>query len=440
MKKFILSIVIGSIGGSVLALGVLFVTPRLPHIFAYSFFYPQTRSPITIVQDIKKIFQPDTEQYFILSIDESLSTTTKTVYADLGAMHILLYENGEKINEYPIQSIGREGTPWQTPLGLFDMNYKKENHFSSIGSVWMPYSMHFFGNYFIHGWPYYSSGMPVSEGYSGGCIRLNTDDAKELYGFVDKNTDLIITTNKKPEVQKEFQYQIAKREPELLSSYIVVDIQTGEVVASKDANISKPADSFTKIMNALISLETLNQYQEAVFNQDIVKISDVLYAVLLDDSDEAAQVLSEHKNKSQYLIDMNTRAESLGMSQTIYKDAIGSNEQTVSSLEDMFKLLHYIHLYKPFMITVLSLDTYSFAQTKLEYTNPLSEDSSYVAGFSSEDSSEIISLVTHDIQSPKTNTLEQKTFLIIVRSEGDSTQDTQTLHSWLKENVSLREY
>lgn len=440
MKKFILSILIGGIGGGLLAWGVLFLIPRLPDIFAYSFFYPETHTPITIVQDIKKIFQPETGQYFISSIDDTPATSTKAVYADLGAMNITLYEGGEKISEYPIKSVGREGTAWQTPLGMFDMNYKKENHFSSIGSVWMPYSMHFFGNYFIHGWPYYSSGMPVAEGYSGGCIRLTTDDAKHIYEFVDKGTELIVTTNKKPELQKEFQYHIAQQVPVVPASYVVVDIETGEVLASQGANNTKPSHSFTKIMNALISLETLNQYQEAVFNQDIIKISDVLYALLLDDSDEAGKVLSEHKNKSQYVLDMNTRAESLGMNHTLYKDSIGEIDQTVSSLEDTFKLLQYIHLYKPFMLKVLSLKEYSFGQTKIEHTNPLADESGYIAGFSSEDSSEIISLITRDIVSPQTGALVQKKFLLIVQGESDSTIDMQTLYAWLGEKVSLREY
>src|SRR3989344_3348659 len=72
----------------------------------------------------------------------------------------------------------------QTPNGVYKIRSREENHFSSIGEVWMPWSMHFYGNYFIHGWPYYPSGAPVADTYSGGCIRLSTSDAKELFGEV----------------------------------------------------------------------------------------------------------------------------------------------------------------------------------------------------------------------------------------------------------------
>ena len=50
----------------------------------------------------------------------------------------------------------------------------------------------FDGNYFIHGWPYYPDGTSVAKGYSGGCIRLSTEDAEELYGLVDIDMPIII--------------------------------------------------------------------------------------------------------------------------------------------------------------------------------------------------------------------------------------------------------
>lgn len=440
MKRFLVSVVIGGLVGSICALGFLFIAPRLPYIFAQLLFYPKSETPVTIIQDIQRIFKPDTGQYFIAGADESFGTSTKVLYADLGSMNIALYEGGQKIGEYPIQSIGREGTAWQTPLGTFDMSYKNENHFSSIGHVWMPYSMHFFGNYFIHGWPYYDGGVPVARGYSGGCIRLNTPDAGEVYKFVDKNTRLIVTTNKKPELQKDFQYQIQKEAPDVSSAYLIADIVTGEVVASHDASLQMEAGSFAKLMTGLISLETLNQYQEAVLNQDIVKISDVLYSLLLVDSDEAGTVFSEHKNKSQYIIDMNTRAHSLDMFQTKYTDVNGDNAQTISSLEDTFRLVQYINAYKPFLLKVLSLDSYTLGQTKQESTNPLKGTIGYVAGFSSEGGDESISLVTVDVSNTKLNTIEKKTFAIIAKSTGNASSDVLRLYEWLEQGIEVREY
>ncbi len=433
MKNFITSVSIGMSVGTVFALGFLFIAPHLSDIFAEAFFYSSTETPVTVVQDVTHTFKPSNDQYFIASVDDTISTTTKIVYADLGLMNIALYQEGQKVAEYPIQSVGREGTAWQTPLGTFKMSYKKQNHFSSIGHVWMPYSMHFFGNYFIHGWPYYEGGTPVAQGYSGGCIRLMTPDAEQIFKFLDKDTQLIITTNKKPETKKEFEYQVLESAPLQDVSYLVADIDTGEVIASHNAQTKVSIDSFVKLMTGLISLETINQYQETVYNQDIVPISDVLYPLLLEDSDEAGQVLYEHKNKSQYLIDMNTRAQSLAMNTTKYTDAIGDADTNVSSLENTFKLLQYINLYKPFFINVLSLDEYKKSVRDIDALHPLKGEPEYVAGFSNDAQDELITFV----KISKENLLDKK-FVIMVHNSTTASSDTKELIEWITTSVRVR--
>ncbi len=440
MRKFIVLTLIGGLVGGLFAWGVIYIAPKLSDIFADAFFYPNIQTPV-VIQDIKRFFAPASEQYIIKSVDQSIATSTKVVYADLGTMQIMMFENGEKIGEYPIQSVGREGTAWQTPLGQFDMSYKNPNHFSSIGHVWMPFSMHFFGNYFIHGWPYYEGGMPVAQGYSGGCIRLNTPDAEQIYNFVDKKTQLIVTmANKNPEVSSDFTYQIKDSSPTLESKFLVADIETGEVVASKDAQEKIAIGSFSKLMTGLISLETLNQYQETILDQNIVKISDVLYSLLLGDTDEAGKLLYEHKNKNQYLLDMNTRSKSLGMSQTIYTDVNGDKPDTVSTLEDTFRLLQYVRVYKPFLLKVLSLDSYTTGGVKQKPLYPIQNQEGFVAGFVDDKKTEMITLVSVDIFSPKTNSSEKKTFAIIVYGNSSSVieQDTKELYEWVKVNIQVR--
>ena len=437
---------IGASVGAVCAISFLSLLPHLPNIFADAFFYPKEKA-LTIVQDTlsqieEKFSEPLSNQYFIYAVDDTVSTSTKVVHADIGTMKLALYEEGQKIKEYDIQSVGREGTAWQTPIGTFDMSYKKENHFSSIGHVWMPYSMHFFGNYFIHGWPYYSDGSPVARGYSGGCLRLNTPDVQEVYAFVDKDTQLILSTNKEIETLKDFEYTVQLAPPIVESKYVIADLKTGEVVASHKSKEIIQAGSFTKLMTGLISLETLNQYQEAVLNQEIVQVSDVLYALLLEDNDEAGALLFEHKNKNQYLKDMNMRAESLAMNTTVYKDVNGDIKETVSTLEDVFKLIQYIDMYKPFMFKVLSLDTYKSKGTEFTSSSihPLKKDAEYVAGFVDSNNEDMITVFDVEIKKENSNDVEKKTFVFILQSENFSLvdEDTKILKSWLTSSVVMR--
>ncbi len=439
MKKFILSVAGGCVVGGLLAWAFIIFVPQLPDFLARTFFTPVINAPHNITQNIQNAFSATTDQYIIESVDQAIPQDTKVVYADLGAMKISLYENGTVIEEYPIQSVGREGTAWQTPLGKFDMSYKMENHFSSIGHVYMPFSMHFFGNYFIHGWPYYADGTPVPKGYSGGCIRLNTPDSEHVFDFVDKNTELIVTTSAdKILKQGELQYVLTERAPELDSRFLVVDLETGEVVATQGGTEKVAIGSFAKLMTALISLESLNQYQETVLRQDIVNIADVLYALLLGDDDDAGKLLYEHKHKAQYLLDMNTRAKSLGMSATTYTDVNGTSSSTVSTLEDSFRLFQYMNSYKPFMLKALSLDEYEIAGTTYEALHPLRETDGYVAGFADDSNSELATLVSVDIKRVEMEENPEKTFVILVEGSENAKEDTLRLYEWVKGSVEVR--
>lgn len=114
------------------------------------------------------------------------------VLADLKAMMIMTVDREKEIiKTYPVLSF-RDFGKFKTPTGNFTALMKEEKHFSSIGRVWMPWSIQFSGDYFIHGWPYYPDGTQVPQGYSGGCVRLATKDAEELYTFIKVGTPIIV--------------------------------------------------------------------------------------------------------------------------------------------------------------------------------------------------------------------------------------------------------
>ena len=87
-------------------------------------------------------------------------------------------ENGEQVVSGPIAS-GKASSP--TPTGKYRILSKAKDKESSrydneIGTpAWMPYSMQFYGNYFLH--EGYLPGEPASHG----CIRLGHYDARLLF-------------------------------------------------------------------------------------------------------------------------------------------------------------------------------------------------------------------------------------------------------------------
>lgn len=126
--------------------------------------------------------QPDSvgqtpkEQYqHVSALPEAES---RAIEFNLGNQTFDYFEDGEMLVSGPIAS-GKASSP--TPTGQFAILSKEKDKESSlytneIGTqAWMPYSMQFYGNYFVHeGW---LPGHPASHG----CIRVGHHHAKLLF-------------------------------------------------------------------------------------------------------------------------------------------------------------------------------------------------------------------------------------------------------------------
>ncbi|MDP3902175.1 MAG: L,D-transpeptidase family protein, partial [bacterium] len=186
----------------------------------------------------------------------------KFIKADLSEMRLSLFEDGEKVKDFDILAKGREGSPWETPSGQYSILSKEENHLSSIGLVWMPYSMQFFGNFFIHGWPINMDGTDVPEGYSGGCIRLSREDAGEVFKFAEINTPInIIGGGDNADSFSGKYYNLRSGKGRLnisAKAYLAADMESGEILLSENKDDVLPIASITKLVTALVSLDVIN--------------------------------------------------------------------------------------------------------------------------------------------------------------------------------------
>ena len=131
------------------------------------------------------------EPLFIKSLPHQKAAEGKFIDIDLGKMKLTMWENGSVVDEFPVAG---KGNPAISPTrkGFFTVKLKKDNHFSRIYHVWMPWSINYSGDFFIHGWPYWPNGVMLTSKYSGGCIRLNTDNAKRVYDFTEIGTTILI--------------------------------------------------------------------------------------------------------------------------------------------------------------------------------------------------------------------------------------------------------
>lgn len=125
------------------------------------------------------------------TVYEPVYATGKYIDINLDTLMLTLFENGTAVNSFPV---GAKGNPWKTPTiqGNFQVRSKELKHWSTIYHLWMPYSINFSGDYFIHAWPSWPNGQRVNSVYSGGCIRMHDGDIEKVYNWADVNMPVVV--------------------------------------------------------------------------------------------------------------------------------------------------------------------------------------------------------------------------------------------------------
>lgn len=291
----------------------------------------------------------------------------KAIVADLDAMEVTLVENGEDIVRLPIASKGRAGTPWETPTGSYDIKTKEIEHYSSIGEVWMPYSMQFYGNYFIHGWPTDKDGVDVPEGYSGGCIRLRTSAAKQVYEFAEIGMPLVVRGAKgTPSAMFRYYLRGGGTPPDIAANaFIVADIKRGDVLWERNARAAVPLGKATALMTGVVALETVNQYKvvrmgELLLGKGVLRrhktdapdelpIGSLIYPLMFDANATAAEAFAVEHGPEDFVARMNEKARAIGMTNTTFADPWPSAENS-GSAHDLVTLLETLDERKRFLL------------------------------------------------------------------------------------------
>ena len=294
--------------------------------------------------------------------------------ANLSTMQLAVYKDGQLQLQVPIMAKGKVGSWWETPAGIYKIETKEKNHFSTIGEVNMPYSLDFQGNFFIHGWPVYADGTAVSSTYSGGCIRLATEDAEKVFALAEMGMPVIVY-NEEP-APDTFSY--ALKAPSISSSgYLVVDIDSGTVLTERAASTPVAIASITKLVTALVATEYINLDKEiAVPSSALVytavprlkagqsiKAYDLLFLLLQESSNEAAEALAQNGGRDQFIGYMNNKAQAIGLLETSFNDPSGAKSD-ISTPEDIFKLLRYIYDNRRFVfgITTGEIETTAYGK------------------------------------------------------------------------------
>lgn len=149
-------------------------------------------------------------------------------------------------------------------------------------------------------------------------------------------------------------------------SAILMEEDTKRVLVSKNMNRKKLIASTTKIMTAVVAIESnklnktvkvtdkvLESYGSSIYLSigEKMKLEDMVYGLMMQSGNDAALMIADFLGgEEKFVKKMNNKAKQIGMKNTIFKNPHGLDEKTknYSTAYDMALLMRYANSYKDF--------------------------------------------------------------------------------------------
>ena len=162
-------------------------------------------------------------------------------------------------------------------------------------------------------------------------------------------------------------YAKSKANPITATSYAVVDLNTGTILKERNSEEVRSIASITKIMTAmvildagtdlteLIKVERINGIRSRLQNGLNVPKSTLLHITLMSSDNLASKLLAKHYpgGEGAFIVKMNEKAQSLGMTHTQFTDPTGLLDTNISTAQDLIKLISHASTYE----TILKYST-----------------------------------------------------------------------------------
>ncbi len=166
-------------------------------------------------------------------------------------------------------------------------------------------------------------------------------------------------------------------------AYILVDPKTGQVLAEKNADQTIYPASITKLMTAIIAVETGDLSQVLTANQEAIDdigyggmnigimvgeeipLIDLLHALLISSANEAANIIADNLAPScrDFLDLMNAKAKSIGAVNTHFVNPSGMHDDNhYSTVRDIARIAMYAYT-KPVIRDIVAKRSYQMPVT-----------------------------------------------------------------------------
>jgi D-alanyl-D-alanine carboxypeptidase (penicillin-binding protein 5/6) len=160
------------------------------------------------------------------------------------------------------------------------------------------------------------------------------------------------------------------------SAYVVMDYDTGEVIAEKNLSGRNPIASLTKVMSAVVTLDLVSPSREftvapraasieptkiGVIPGQKLTVTELLEAALLTSANDAVEVLRDgvdsYYKEPIFVQAMNQKAKFVGLKNTSFANPQGfDNKDNYSSVEDLAILARYALTQYPLIAQIVKND------------------------------------------------------------------------------------
>lgn len=231
-------------------------------------------------------------------------------------------------------------------------------------------------------------------------------------------------------------------------AYLVGDLNTGEVILSKNQTKKLPIASVSKLMTGLVASELATGEDTAIISRravatlgqngelrpgEKIKIATLLYPLLLESSNDAAEAIAEHFGREEFISKMNLQAEALEMTSTSFGDPSGLSPQNVSTPADLFKLVGYIREKRGEILDISSKRSYVEGRHNWSNISKFLGKKSYAGGKSGYTNAALETGVAI-FNLPLGESGERPIAITLLRSK-DREKDISTILQYLEKNV-----
>lgn len=183
-------------------------------------------------------------------------------------------------------------------------------------------------------------------------------------------------------------------------SYLVGNVETGEILMMRKPDLVLPVASMSKLITAIESIDQFSLKKEITITEDETLVPDshrftpgetftveeLLYPLLVNSSNIVAEALASSTSRIAFMDLMSSYAWEIGMPSTYFADPSGLSPANVSTARDFFALAKYLYKLRPDILAITKIAKTSLATTTAHgyhefiSTHPFVYDQNFLGG------------------------------------------------------------